>query len=112
MKTATQLVEEHAFTVRESLQGRMRPSVLIVLGLLLWSPTHAEERNTYKKDVTLWYEAFNTKAPGLIDRILSEHWVDIPAAPGQPTRREGAKHLLVKLTTTFPDLKVTIAEIL
>jgi steroid delta-isomerase-like uncharacterized protein len=38
--------------------------------------------------------------------------VDIPAAPGQPTGREGAKHLLVDLTTTFPDLKVTLEETL
>jgi steroid delta-isomerase-like uncharacterized protein len=68
--------------------------------------------STYKKDVTLWYEAFNTKAPALLDRILSEHWVDIPAAPGQPPGREGAKHILVELTTTFPDLKVMIEEVL
>lgn len=72
MKTGTQLVEEHAFTLREALKGSMKTYLLIFLGLLLCSPTHAEARNTYKKDVTLWYEAFNTKDPVLIDRILSE----------------------------------------
>ena len=61
------------------------------VGLLLWSPAHAEERHTDKQNVTLWYEAFNTKDPTLLDRILSEHWVDIPAAPGQPPGRDGAK---------------------
>ena len=66
----------------------------------------------YKKDVTIWYAAFNTKDPRLVDRILSEDWVDIPAAPGQPPGREGMKHLIVQLTTTFPDLKVTNEEIL
>jgi len=90
----------------------MKTYLLILLGFILCSPTHAEERNTYKQDVTLWYEAFNTKDPVLLDRILSEHWVDIPAAPGQPPGREGAKHILVELTTTFPDLKVTIEETL
>jgi steroid delta-isomerase-like uncharacterized protein len=35
-----------------------------------------------------------------------------PAAPGQPTGREGMKYILDQLTTTFPDLKVTIEEIL
>jgi hypothetical protein len=25
-----------------------------------------------KKDVTIWYDAFNTKDPRLVDRILSE----------------------------------------
>ena len=66
----------------------------------------------YKKDVTIWYDAFNTKDPRLVDRILSEDWVDIPAAPGQPPGREGMKHLIVQLTATFPDLKVTNEEIL
>jgi steroid delta-isomerase-like uncharacterized protein len=88
----------------------MKTSFLLLLGFLLCSPTSAEERNTDKKDVTLWYEAFNTQNPALLDRILSEHWVDIPAAPGQPPGREGAKHILGELTTTFPDLKVTIEE--
>jgi predicted ester cyclase len=92
----------------------MRTSVLTLLcfTFLLYSSTHAEERNMYKKDVTLWYEAFNTKDPTLLDPILSEHWVDIPTAPGQPTGREGVKPLLTQLTTTFPDFKVTIEEIL
>jgi steroid delta-isomerase-like uncharacterized protein len=94
------------------LKGSMKTYFLIFLGLSLCSPTYAEDRDTAMKDVTLWYEAFNTKAPALIDRILSENWVDIPAAPGQPTGREGAKHILVELTTAFPDLKVTIEEIL
>jgi len=112
MKAAAPLVEEHALTLRASRKGHMHTAVLLVLGVLLCAPTHADERNTYMKDVTLFYEAFNTKDLGLLDRILSEHWVDIPAAPGQPAGREGAKHLLVALTTTFPDLTVTIEEVL
>ena len=66
----------------------------------------------YKKDVTIWYDAFNTKDPRLVDRTLSEDWVDIPAAPGQPPGSEGMKHLIAQLTTTFPDLKVTNEDIL
>jgi len=64
------------------------------------------------KDVTLWYEAFNRKDPALLDRILSEKWVDIPPAPGQPPGPAGAKQILVELTTAFPDLKITLAEVL
>ena len=90
----------------------MHMAVLLVLGVLLYALTHADERNTAMQDVTLFYEAFNTKDLGLIDRILSEHWVDIPAAPGQPPGRAGAKHIIGELTTTFPDLQVTIEEIL
>ena len=81
-----------------------------VLGLAICSPAHAEERD--KKDVTLWYEAFNKNDPTLLDRILSEEWVDIPAAPGQSPGPEGAKRILAELTTAFPDLKISIKEIL
>jgi len=92
----------------------MRTSVLTLLcfAFLLCSSTHAEERNTYKQDVTLWYEAFNTKDPTLLDRILSEHWVAIPAAPDQPAGPAGVKPLLARLTTTFPDLHLTIKDML
>ena len=40
------------------------------------------------------------------------NWVDIPAAPDQPPGPKGVKPLLTRLTTTFPDLKLTIADIL
>jgi len=120
MKTSAQLAKQHSFALRESLKGSKRTCLVVFLGLILWSPTHAQDRNThkkedmntYRKDVTLWYEAFNKKDPALLDRILSENWVDIPAAPGQPAGREGAKLLLAELTTTFPDLKITIEDIL
>jgi steroid delta-isomerase-like uncharacterized protein len=90
----------------------MKTSLLLVLGLLLCAPTHAEERNRYKQDVTLWYEAFTKKDPALLDRILGQHWVDIPAPPDQPAGPEGAKRLLARLTATFPDLHLTIKDIL
>jgi predicted ester cyclase len=90
----------------------MKAFLLISLCLVACSCTDAGPTATYKKEVTIWYEAFNTKDPRLVDRILSEDWVDIPTAPGQPAGREGMKHLVAMLTTTFPDLKVTNEEIL
>lgn len=97
-----------------------RAHLLILLGSLLGSPTQAQDRsahakgdmNDYKKIVTLWYEAFTRKDPALLDRILSESWVDIPAPPDQPTGPRGAKPLLAQLTTTFPDLNLRIEDIL
>jgi steroid delta-isomerase-like uncharacterized protein len=68
--------------------------------------------NTYKKDITLWYDAFNNKDSALLDKILSADWVDIPPAPNQPAGPAGAKQILVELTNTFSDLKVKIQEIL
>ena len=66
----------------------------------------------YKKEVTLWYEAFNKKDPTLLDKILSEDWVDIPSAPGQPPGPGGIKHIFTELITTFPDFKAEIQDIL
>jgi steroid delta-isomerase-like uncharacterized protein len=90
----------------------MTTYLLIFLSFIVCVPAYAKSGNTYKKDITLWYEAFNKKDPGLADRIVSENWVDLPPAPGQPAGREGLKHLVLELTTTFPDLKVTIKDIL
>jgi SnoaL-like polyketide cyclase len=65
-----------------------------------------------KKQVTLWYEAFSNNDPTILDRILSENWVDIPSPPGTPTGPTGVKPLLASLKTTFPDLNLTIQDIL
>ena len=86
--------------------------LLLVLSLTLCSCTLMTTKNNYKSDVALWYEAFNQKDSTLLDRVLSETWVDIPPAPGQPAGPAGAKQLLAELTTSFPDLKITLEEIL
>jgi len=98
----------------------MEKYLLTLLGLILCSCTRTEtmdtdrktNMNNYKKDATLWYEAFTNKDPALLDRILHETWVDIPSPPGTPAGPEGVKPLLAGLTTTFPDLKLTIEDIL
>lgn len=61
---------------------------------------------------TLWYEAFSKNDPLLLDRILDENWVDIPAAPAQPPGPKGAKQILLELSTTFSDLKVSVQDVL
>jgi steroid delta-isomerase-like uncharacterized protein len=98
----------------------MEKYVLTLLGLILCSCTRTDtmdtdrktNMNNYKKDVILWYEAFTNKDPALLDRILHETWVDIPSPPCTPAGPEGVKPLLAGLTTTFPDLKLTIEDIL
>jgi len=86
--------------------------LMTLLVLSLSSSAVADDRSTSMKDVTQWYEAFDKHDPSLLDRILDENWVDIPAAPGQPPGPEGAKRILEEVTTSFPDLRVTIREIL
>ena len=68
--------------------------------------------NDYKKQATLWYEAFSKKDPAILDRILSDDWVDIPSPPGTPAGPAGVKPLLAMLTTTFPDLNLAIKDVL
>ena len=89
----------------------MKEYLLLFLVVLCW-PINADDMNTNKNDVTIWYDAFTKKDPNLLDKILSETWVDIPPAPSQPLGPAGAKQLLSELTSTFPDLKVTIQDVL
>ena len=67
----------------------------------------------YKKDVALWYEAFDKHDPAILDKILSENWSESPTEPGtKPAGREDVKGMLVKLTTTFPDFRIKIEDII
>jgi steroid delta-isomerase-like uncharacterized protein len=86
--------------------------LLALIALILCSSAPAQDRNGAMNDVALWYEAFNRNHPALFHRILSEKWVDIPPVPGQPVGPEGAKQILVELTTAFPDLAIRIDDVL
>jgi steroid delta-isomerase-like uncharacterized protein len=90
----------------------MKGFLLIVMGLVLSLPVQANDRSTLMRDVTLWYEAFTKKDPTLVDKLLSENWVDIPPAPDQPPGRKGFAQLLVELTAAFPDFQAIPREIL
>lgn len=86
--------------------------LLAVMGFVLSSSSAFGQGGDMKTHVTLWYEAFNRKDPALLERVLSEKWVDIPPAPNQPPGVEGAKQILLELTTAFPDLKIKIEDVL
>jgi steroid delta-isomerase-like uncharacterized protein len=90
----------------------MKKFLLIAVGLILGLPVHGQERSTVMNDVTIWYETFNKRNAALAEQVMSENWVDIPAAPGQPAGRGGVQFILDDLTKTFPDFRITPAEIL
>jgi steroid delta-isomerase-like uncharacterized protein len=90
----------------------MKNFLLIAVGLLLSLPVHGQERSIVMNDVTVWYEAFNKRNAALAEQVMSETWVDIPAAPGQPAGRGGVQFILDDLTKSFPDFRITPAEIL
>lgn len=83
-----------------------------LLGVTMFSSAEAADRDSYKKTVTLWYQAFDKNDPTLLDQVLSDGWIDIPPAPKQPPGPAGAKQILTELTTAFPDLKIAIRDIL
>src|SRR5439155_20050173 len=89
-----------------------RPFVLLATVCILpWSPAYGEGMNTDKRTASLWYQAFSTKDAALLDKILDPNWVDFPAAPYEPPVPEVVMCLLIRLTTTCPDLTLTLAII-
>jgi steroid delta-isomerase-like uncharacterized protein len=65
-----------------------------------------------RQRVRLWYEAFATKRPALLDDLLAPGWVDIPSPPGERAGPDAAKKTLVLLTTAFPDFDIRIEDII
>jgi hypothetical protein len=90
----------------------MKTFLLIAVGLVLSLPVHGQERSAVMNDVAIWYEAFNIRKAALAEQVISENWVDRPAAPGQPSGRGGVQFILDDLTKTFSDFRITPADIL
>ena len=63
-------------------------------------------------NVAVWYDLFNKREPALAQQVVSEDWIDIPAAPGQPSGRKGVEFIFDDLSRTFPDFTIIPAEIL
>ena len=58
------------------------------------------------------YRAFNEGNPDLLDEAIAADWQDIPLAPHQQPGREGAKPLIREIVAAFPDIKITVSEII
>jgi steroid delta-isomerase-like uncharacterized protein len=94
------------------MEKTMKKYMLIAMGLMLCLPAHGQQRSIVVNDVAVWYDIFNKREPALAQQIISEDWIDIPAAPGQPSGRKGVEFILNDLFRTFPDFTITPAEIL
>jgi steroid delta-isomerase-like uncharacterized protein len=86
-------------------------TLALILGLSGCTPAAEPRAGSAKETAALWYKAFSTHDPALLDRILSDSWVDIPAPEGQPSGSAGAKQILAQLTTAFPDFTITIRDV-
>lgn len=56
--------------------------------------------------VKIFYAALDMHQAELLDKVLDEQWLDIPAAPGQGPGRAGMKSAMAGYYTSFPDFHV------
>lgn len=61
--------------------------------------------------VEAFYRAFSGN-PDLLDQAVTPDWQDIPLAPQQQPGREGMKPLIASFAAAFPDVAVTIHEMI
>lgn len=58
------------------------------------------------------YRAFGAADPDLLDAAVTADWQDIPLAPQQKPGRDGMKPLIREFAEAFPNLKVSLFEII
>lgn len=58
------------------------------------------------------YRAFSEGDTALLDQALSPDWQDIPLAPHQQPGRDGMKPLIEGFRAAFPDMGITIHEVI
>jgi predicted ester cyclase len=58
------------------------------------------------------YRAFNDHHPDLLDAVLMDDWQDTPLGPGQLPGREGMKPVVAMFGAVFPDVRITILDMI
>lgn len=87
-----------------------RAAVLASALLCMSGPAFAATQ--LSETVKLFYQAFNTNQPELLDQVLAPEWEDIPLGPGQATGRDAFKPMVGGFHQIFHDLKVTNEDII
>ncbi|WNG41599.1 ester cyclase [Archangium violaceum] len=67
---------------------------------------------TEQRSIETFYRAFNEQNPNLLDEALSTDWKDIPLAPAQGPGPEGLKPVIKGFIAAFPDVRISIQEII
>jgi predicted ester cyclase len=94
-----------------------------VVAAALVSPLAAASRGALAQEATpaatdieaivrALYEPFNTGDTSVYDTVLAEDWVDTPLGQGQQPGREGFKPIIGIFRGVFPDLQLTIEDVL
>ena len=61
--------------------------------------------------IKTFYRAFAGE-PDLLDQVLAPGWEDIPLAPGQEPGPEGIKPMIRAFKEAFPDLAITLHDVI
>ncbi len=69
--------------------------------------TEAEEQS-----IRTLYRAFSENNPDLVDEACASDWQDIPMVPGQEPGPAGLKPLIHGFLRAFPDMNITVHEII
>jgi hypothetical protein len=62
-------------------------------------------------NIAVWYDAFNKREPALAQQVVSEDWIDIPAAPGRPSGRKGSNSSSTICLERFRNRRMAIQTI-
>lgn len=71
----------------------------------------AQAQSTQADTIRNFYEVFNTGDADLLDEVLAEDWVHIPAAPDEQPGRDGFKAMVPAMMAAFADATITIEDI-
>lgn len=76
------------------------------------TPELAHRLHTERLAVETLYRAFSDNQPDLVDAVLTPDWDDIPLAPGQAPGPAGIKAIIGSFNAAFPDVQITIVDML
>ena len=68
--------------------------------------------DTEREAIETLYRAFSDKNPNLLNEAVTPDWKDIPLAPGQGPGPDGLKPMIRAFSEAFPDIKITIKEMI
>ena len=85
---------------------------IAVTAALLCFSVPAIAATQMSETVKLFYQAFSSNQPNLLDQVLAPEWEDIPLNPGQKAGRDGFKPMIGGFNQTISGLKITNDEII
>lgn len=72
----------------------------------------SQQLRTERIAVETLYRAFSEQNPDMVDAVLAPLWEDLPLAPGQETGPAGIKPIIRMVAAAFPDVTVTIHDMI